>query len=104
MLLTLAACTTTKAGRQLQGAYGDQAKADIVDDALGVADREVKAARDYPALPAECGKRERIGAVDGDRFDVIGKKADLALGRANRKIQRCYRLSEENRKAWSAPR
>jgi len=75
-------------------AYGEKAKADLVDDAIAIGKAETAEARRVPKLPPECRTRFRSGAVVGDGYDVIGKKADIALGRANDRLAYCVALSD----------
>lgn len=96
MMLTLAACGTTR----LADAYGDKARADQVGTALGVADDALADARRGWRMPKECEARFRIGAQPGDGYDVVGKKADLALGRANARLAHCTALANRQASAW----
>lgn len=91
-MLILAACGTNSAA--LGKAYGEKAKADLVDDAIAIGRAETAEARKVPRLPPECRVRFRSGAVAGDGYDVIGKKTDIALGRANDRLAWCVALSD----------
>lgn len=90
MMLILAGCTTTELG----DAYAEKAKADQVGEAIRVAKAEIAEARKGERLPKECRVRFGIGAVKGDGLDVVGKKADRALGRANDRLAHCVALSD----------
>lgn len=94
----LTACGTNKAA-QLRDAAREKAQAEAVPGAIAAAKAEVAEARRVEPLPAECNRRERSGVRRGDTFDVIGKKVEAALVRANDGKQSCYRLSERNRLA-----
>ncbi|MBX3580815.1 MAG: hypothetical protein KF810_02820 [Rhizobiaceae bacterium] len=99
MMLSLAACGTTN---PLAGVYGDKARSDQVGAALGVAEAEIAAARKVPKLGPECRQRFRIGAKPGDGYDVVAKKADLALSRANDRLAHCVALSDRYSEARGA--
>ncbi len=94
---TLTACGTAESA--LGRAAVSQAEAGLIGDAIAAANVAVADAREVKPLPADCNRRERSGVTHGDSFEVIGKKTDFALGRANDRVQRCYRLSEANRVA-----
>ena len=93
MMLMLTGCGTDSA--LLGKAYGDQAKADLVDQAIAIGKAGIADARKRPSRPPECRTRFRSGAVAGDGYDVIGLKADRALGRANDRIAWCADLWDQ---------
>lgn len=77
--ILLSACAS--AGDRLGRARGEEARADLVDDALGVSA--------LPDLPADCRHREASGVKVGDRLDVALLKSERALGRSNDRVMRC---------------
>ena len=79
MAISLSACVS--AGERLGQARSDEARADLVDEALGVAA--------LPDLPADCRLREASGVKVGDRLDVAVLKSERALGRSNDRVTRC---------------
>lgn len=93
MMLMLTACGTDSA--LMDKAYGDKARADLVADAIALGKSGIADARKRPRLPPECRTRFRSGAAAGDGYDVIGLKADRALGRANDRLAWCVALSDE---------
>lgn len=91
MMLILAGCKTTDPG----DAFAEKAKADQVGEAIAIGKAEIAEARKRPRMPPECRVQFRIGGVKGDGYDVIGKKADLALGRANKRLAHCVALADQ---------
>jgi hypothetical protein len=87
MAILLSACAS--AGDRLGRARGEEARADLVDEALGVAA--------LPDLPADCRRREASGVKVGDRLDVALLKSERALGRANDRVTRCAGFYDEVR-------
>lgn len=80
MTIFLTACVDRNAQR-LAEARAEQARADLVDEALAVAE--------LPELPADCRRREASGVEEGDRLDVALLKAERAIGRGNARVSRC---------------
>ncbi|SDA39305.1 hypothetical protein [Mesorhizobium qingshengii] len=70
-------------------AYADKAKAGVVGEALTEADRAVAEARRMPDFPGDCRRHHFSGVKLGDKLGVANKKADLALGDANKQTDAC---------------
>lgn len=83
----LTACTTDKAA--LSKAYADTAKAGVVGDALTEANRAVVEARRMPDYPSDCRRHHYSGIKLADKLGVANKKADIALGAANKQTDAC---------------
>lgn len=79
MAILLSACAS--ASDRLGQARGEEARADLVDEALEVGG--------LPDLPADCRRREVSGVTVGDRLDVALLKSERALGRSNDRVTRC---------------
>ncbi|MBZ9678914.1 hypothetical protein [Mesorhizobium sp. ES1-1] len=83
----MTACTTDKAA--LNKAYADKARAGVVGEALTEADRAVSDARRMPDYPGDCRRHHFSGIKFGDKLGVANKKADIALGAANKQTDAC---------------
>lgn len=70
-------------------AYADKARAGVVGDALTEGDLAVAEARRMPDYPRDCRRHHFSGVKLGDKLGVANKKADLALGDANKQTDAC---------------
>ena len=93
----LTACTTDKAA--LDKAYVDKARAGVVGEALTEADRAVAEARRMPDYPAGCRRHHYSGVKLADKLGVANKKADIALGDANKQTDACAGWYDETKAA-----
>lgn len=95
--LSLTGCGTDRA--LFNRAAVDKARAGQVEVALAAAEKSVQEARRMPLLPSECRKQWRSGVQLGDRLDVATKKTDIALGGANKQINKCAAWYDATRRA-----
>lgn len=95
MTLFSTGCATDLQAR-LERAEREQARADLVDEALQQAP--------LPDWPADCRKREASGVAKGDRLDVALLKSERALGRANARVDRCAGFYDDVREGRGSSR
>jgi len=91
MALLLASCAD---GRFIL-AVQDEAKADLVDQALAV-----QPVITLPNLPADCRKREHSGVTEGMRLDEALLRTDSGLAGANARVGRCANWYDGTKHAY----